>query len=87
MMARVILLGMLFGLVNSTVIPQTYFEDNFDNPKESGKKWTPLFGEWEFKNKEYQQLGGEPNSMSLVSDEYWEEEWNKYTEINAKWFS
>lgn len=78
MVARLTLLGMFFGLVNSTV-PQTYFEDNFDNPKESEKKWTPLFGEWELKNKEYQQLGGEPNSMSLVSDEYWKEEWNNYT--------
>ena len=55
MVARLTLLGMFFGLVNSTV-PQTYFEDNFDNPKESEKKWTPLFGEWELKNKEYQQL-------------------------------
>ncbi len=71
-------LGIFFGL-SSNITTQTYFEDNFDNPKESAEKWTPLFGEWEFKGKEYHQLGQEANSMSLVSDDFWEEAWNNYT--------
>ena len=52
---------------------QIYFKDNFDNPKESEKKQHVLYGDWQFKNKEYHQLMLEPNCMGVVSDEYWDE--------------
>ena len=35
--------------IAALAMSQTYFEDNFDDPKESEKKWVALFWEWEFK--------------------------------------
>lgn len=58
---------------------QTYFADNFDNPDESQKKWVVIYGQWEFKNKEYHQLANAINCMSVVADEYWDDNWNNYT--------
>ena len=58
---------------------QTYFEDNFDNPNESEKKWFPLHGQWEFNDDEYHQLLNSTNCMSVVSDEFWNDDWNEYT--------
>ncbi len=58
---------------------QIYFEDDFDNVNESQEKWTPLWGTWEFKDKEYHQLLNDSNCMSIVTDKYWEEDWNDYT--------
>jgi len=63
---------------------QTYFADNFDNLNESQKKWVPLYGQWEFKDKEYHQLKNDINCMSIISDDYWKDEWNDYTfEVRA----
>ena len=73
-----LMLVLIVGLT-PTVVPQTYFEDNFDDAKKSDKKWNPLFGQWDLKDKEYIQSLQLVNSMSLVTDEFWKEEWNDYT--------
>ncbi|MDP6598061.1 MAG: hypothetical protein QGI86_19630 [Candidatus Poribacteria bacterium] len=73
-----LMLVLIFGLT-TTVLSQTYFEDNFDDAKKSDKKWNPLFGQWDLKDKEYIQSLQLVNSMSLVTDEFWKEEWNNYT--------
>ncbi len=76
----------MVGIIVSTIIAnaQTYFADNFDNPTESQKKWVPLYGQWEFKDKEYHQLMNAVNCMSVVADEYWNDDWNDYTfEVKA----
>lgn len=67
-----------------SVNAQIYFEDNFDNPNESEKKWVDIYGTWEFKDGEYHQLLNAVNCMSLVSDDYWDDAWNEYTfEVRA----
>ncbi len=38
--------GITFGIA-AIAMSQTYFEDNFDDPKASEDKWVPLSGEWE----------------------------------------
>ncbi len=58
---------------------QIYFEDDFDNVNESQEKWVALYGTWEFKDKEYHQKLNDANCMSVVADDYWDEEWNEYT--------
>ena len=73
-----LMLVLIVGLT-TTIVPQTYFEDNFDDAKKSDKKWNPLFGQWDLKDKEYIQSLQLVNSMSLVTDEFWKEEWNDYT--------
>ena len=78
MIALSLVLVLIVGLT-TTVVPQTYFEDNFDDAKKSDKKWNPLFGQWDLKDKEYIQSLQLVNSMSLVTDEFWKEEWNNYT--------
>ena len=70
---------MILAVTTSVSNGQIYFKDNFDNPKESAKKWHALYGDWQFKNKEYHQLKLEPNCMSVISDEYWDETWDNYT--------
>lgn len=65
--------------VATIAVAQTYFEDNFDDPKASEEKWVDLFGDWEFKDDEYHQLLNSPNCMSLVADEFWDEAWSDYT--------
>ncbi len=67
-----------FGMA-TVAMSQIYFEDNFDNVNQSKKKWAPLWGDWEFKDKEYHQLSNDTNCMSIVTDDYWDEEWNDYT--------
>ena len=67
-----------FGIA-TVAMSQIYFEDNFDNVNDSKKKWAPLWGDWEFKNKEYHQLSNDSNCMSIVTDDYWDEAWNDYT--------
>jgi hypothetical protein len=57
---------------------QTYFSDNFDTD-ESEQKWHPLFGQWEFNDDEYHQLMNAVNCMSVVSDDFWNDDWNEYT--------
>jgi hypothetical protein len=75
----VVLIGMI-TIANA----QNYFEDNFDNPEESEKKWHPLFGQWEFEDNEYHQLLNAVNCMSVISDEYWDDDWTEYTfEVKA----
>ena len=72
-----------FGVVGLATA-QTYFEDNFDEPNESQKKWVDLFGTWEFQDGEYIQTQLVPNAMSVVADEFWEDAWNDYTfEVNG----
>ncbi len=58
---------------------QIYFEDDFDNVNKSQEKWVALYGTWEFKDKEYHQLLNDSNCMSIVTDKYWDEDWNDYT--------
>ena len=70
--------GITLGIA-AIAMSQTYFEDNFDDPKASEDKWVPLFGEWEFKNDEYHQLQNSVNCMSVVADEFWDDKWNDYT--------
>ncbi|RKU05897.1 hypothetical protein C6501_19360 [Candidatus Poribacteria bacterium] len=74
----VLLFCFTFGIA-TVAMAQLYFEDNFDNANDSKKKWVPLWGTWEFKNKEYHQLSNDSNCMSVVADDYWDEEWNDYT--------
>ncbi len=76
----------LFGItciialsIASFAVSQTYFEDNFDDPKASADKWVPLFGEWEFDTDEYHQLQNSPNCMSVIADDFWDDTWNEYT--------
>jgi hypothetical protein len=72
------------GLTGGAADAQTYFSDNFDNLKESERKWHPLFGQWEFKDSEYHQLLNAVNCMSVVSDEHWNDDWDNYTfEVRA----
>lgn len=67
-------------LVNINIAnAQTYFSDNFDNPNESESKWHPLFGQWELKDDEYHQLLNSVNCMSVISDEFWDDDWSDYT--------
>ena len=70
--------GITLGIA-AVALSQTYFEDNFDDPKASADKWVPLSGEWEFKNDEYRQLLNSVNCMSVVADDFWDDEWNDYT--------
>lgn len=70
--------GITLGIA-AIATAQTYFEDDFDDPKTSEDKWVPLFGEWEFKNDEYHQLLNSVNCMSVVADDFWDDEWNDYT--------
>lgn len=82
----ILLFCILFVLLNISKITnsQTYFSDNFDKPEESEKKWVDIYGQWEFNDKEYHQLMNAVNCMSLVSDEYWNEDWADYTfEVKA----
>jgi len=82
----VAVLCIVIGLagVAATANAQTYFADNFDNPDESEKKWHPLFGQWEFEKDEYHQLLNAVNCMSVVSDEFWNDDWTEYTfEVRA----
>ena len=58
---------------------QIYFEDNFDNASKSEEKWAPVWGTWELKNKEYHQLSTDSNCMSIIADDFWDEDWNDYT--------
>ena len=74
----ILLCCFVFVLANAAMA-QLYFEDNFDNPNKSGDKWVPLFGDWQFKDDEYHQLANHTNCMSVVSDDYWDEDWNDYT--------
>lgn len=88
-MTKISMILLLYALICSlffvaNVVAQTFFADNFDNPNESQKKWFPLYGQWEFKDKEYHQLKNDVNCMSVVSDDYWKDEWNDYTfEVRA----
>jgi len=66
------------GIV-TIAVAQTYFEDNFDNSAKSKEKWVDLYGQWEFKDKEYHQLQNAVNCMSVVSDKYWDDDLNDYT--------
>ena len=43
--------GVTLGIA-AIAMSQTYFEDNFDDPKASEDKWVALFGDWEFKADE-----------------------------------
>ncbi|MCE2401725.1 hypothetical protein J4G08_12680 [Candidatus Poribacteria bacterium] len=74
----VLLCCFTFGIATAAMA-QLYFEDNFDNANKSEDKWVPLWGEWEFKDKEYHQLSNDSNCMSIVSDDFWDEDWNEYT--------
>jgi len=74
-----ICVAVAYSAVIHNVAAQTLFSDNFDNPDESQKKWVDIYGQWEFKNNEYHQLQNAVNCMSLVSDEYWKDDWNDYT--------
>lgn len=70
---------LLFAVIMASIVlnfanAQTYFADNFDNPNESQKKWVDIYGQWEFKNKEYHQLLNAVNCMSVVADEYWNDD-------------
>jgi len=69
----------VIGSAAAIAIAQTYFQDDFEDPNVSQKKWVDIYGTWEFKDGEYQQLLGEPNCMSVVADDYWDESWNEYT--------
>lgn len=70
--------------IATVAMAQLYFEDNFDNANESKKKWVPLWGTWEFKDKEYHQLLNDENCISIVADDYWDEDWVEYTyEVSA----
>ncbi len=65
--------------ITNVAMPQLYFEDNFDKANESEKKWVPLWGDWQFKDDEYHQLSNDSNCMSIIADDYWDEDWNDYT--------
>ena len=72
-----------FGIV-ALAAAQTYFEDNFDDPKESAAKWVELWGTWEFKSGEYRQTELVVNAMSVVADAFWDDTSNDYTyEVNG----
>ena len=80
----VLLCILTFGIV-TVGTAQILFEDNFDKANESDKKWVSLWGDWEFKDKEYHQKSGDSNCMSIITDEFWDEEWNNYTyEVRGK---
>ena len=74
----ILLCCFVFVLANAAMA-QLYFEDNFDNPNKSEDKWVPLFGDWQFKDDEYHQLANNVNCMSVVADDYWDEDWSEYT--------
>ena len=65
--------------ITNVAMSQIYFEDNFDNANKSENKWVPLFGDWKFTDDEYHQDSGNTNCMSVVADDFWDEEWNEYT--------
>lgn len=74
----ILLCCFVFGIVTTTMA-QVYFEDNFDDATASEMKWIPLSGDWQLTNNEYHQLSNSVNSMSIVADDYWDEDWNEYT--------
>lgn len=74
-----ILLCCFVLVLANAAMAQLYFEDNFDTPNKSEDKWVPLWGDWQFKDDEYHQLSNETNCMSIVADDFWDEEWNDYT--------
>ena len=58
---------------------QIYFSDDFEDPAESADKWVDLWGTWEVVDGEYQQSDGVPNAMSVIADEYWDDDLDNYT--------
>ncbi len=79
-----LLLCCLILSITNVAMSQLYFEDNFDNPNKSEDKWVPLWGTWEFNDNEYQQLLNDANCITIVADDYWDDDWNEYTyEVRA----
>lgn len=79
----ILLCCFVFSITN-VAISQLFFEDNFDKANESEKKWVPLWGDWQIKDDEYQQLKNDSNCITVVADDYWDDDWVEYTyEVRA----
>ncbi|MCY4403368.1 MAG: hypothetical protein OXD54_12390 [Candidatus Poribacteria bacterium] len=74
----ILLCCLTFGIA-TVGMSQIYFEDDFDNANETEKKWVPLWGNWEVEDDEYHQLSNDSNCMSIIADDYWDEDVNEYT--------
>ncbi len=67
-------------LISVPVRAQIYFFDDFENPAESEKKWEVITGDWQFGDGVYHQLStASPWQVSMVSKDYWKDEWVEYT--------
>jgi hypothetical protein len=73
-------------LISSSAEAQMYFSDDFEDPAESEKKWEVITGDWQVADSVYHQLAvADPWQVSMVSKEYWKDEWIEYTiEVEVK---
>jgi hypothetical protein len=72
---------LLIAFCSSLIIPysssaQIYFQDDFS---QGDSKWVDIWGQWEVEGGEYHQSLRDDNCMSVVADEFWQEEWVEYT--------
>ncbi len=76
----------LLALIVVNAQAQTYFFDDFENVAESEKKWEMISGDWEVSKGEYHQNStAGPWQASMVSNDYWKDEWVEYTiEVKIK---
>jgi hypothetical protein len=65
-----------FLLIPYVVSAQTYFQDDFS---QGSSKWVDIWGEWAVEDGAYHQSMVDDNCMSVVADEFWQEEWTEYT--------
>ncbi len=81
-MVRFVLIAFMIPglLISVPVRAQIYFFDDFENPAESEKKWEVITGDWQFGDGVYHQLStASPWQVSMVSKDYWKDEWVEYT--------
>ena len=73
-------------LVSLPAEAQMYFSDDFEDTAESEKKWEVITGDWQVADGVYHQLAmASPWQVSMVSVDYWKDEWVEYTiEVDVK---
>ena len=79
-MKKLVLFYIIIGSICLPVRAQMYFSDDFEDPAESEKKWEIITGDWQVGDGVYHQLAAaDPWQASMVSADYWKDEWVEYT--------
>ncbi len=70
----------VISLCSSPIGAQLYFSDDFEDAAESAAKWEVVTGDWQVADGVYHQLStASPWQTSMVSWDYWKNEWTDYT--------